>query len=320
MANKRILTPIFLAAMLLALAGFCAAFAWAQGRPSSSQGLPVKDYPQLVQTVQRSLKKHDWRIVITFQSENRHMEDISLFVQNLMDDAFAIADTPDAGDYLKYQSGGYTLAYQCEAAGSQYHYTVDLMPVYFTKPAQEEQVDAAVAEILELLGLREDASDYDKVKAIYDYLYATVDYDEIHKSNENYHLDCTAYNALVYHSAGCQGYSVAAYRLLREVGVDCRIVTGEAVAADGTAEFHAWNLVRIDGKYYNLDITWNKQMKTDRYFLRCDRSFADHVRDAEFDTAAFRAAYPMALLDYGARFTLLPKDQNLSAGAITFVE
>ncbi|MEA4994056.1 MAG: hypothetical protein VB060_09545 [Oscillibacter sp.] len=37
--------------------------------------------------------------------------------------------------------------------------------------------------------------------------------------NKGYHLDATAYAAFLNGTATCQGYSVAAYRLLREAGV-----------------------------------------------------------------------------------------------------
>ena len=85
--------------------------------------------------------------------------------------------------------------------------------------------------------------------------------------------------------------------LLKEAGLSCRIITGQT-AGQGTDLGHAWNIVRIGDVYYNLDVTWASSWGREAFFLECNESFADHVRDPEFDTAEFNARYPMAQADY----------------------
>ena len=63
-------------------------------------------------------------------------------------------------------------------------------------------------------------------------------------------------------------------------------------------EYHAWNIVKLDGAYYNFDITWDKQSEEKNYLLKCDSSFESHIRDERFSTAEFYENYPMAERDF----------------------
>lgn len=252
---------------------------------------------EVLRRVQSSLKKHDRRITLTFSGKGEYMEDISVLASDLMKNALAMGDGSTDGDYMRYQYGGYTLSYRHEWVGTQYRYTIQIEPIYYTTPEQEQQVDKAVKRILAELDFKRSTTDYEKIRAVHDYLVRTVTYDTIHKKNESYHLDTTAYAALLNGTATCQGYSVAVYRLLREAGVHCRIVTGTVVDGEA-AERHAWNLVELDGVYYNLDATWDALLETEDYFLKGDDAIPNHVRDSEFKQESFQARYPMSETDY----------------------
>lgn len=73
--------------------------------------------------------------------------------------------------------------------------------------------------------------------------------------------DGTAYGALVLGYARCEGYSKALTLLLREAGIVCLTLTGEAWSADDSQtrapQKHAWNVACIDGAYYQMDVTWD---------------------------------------------------------------
>ena len=93
------------------------------------------------------------------------------------------------------------------------------------------------------------------------------------------------------------------FRMLREAGISCRIVTGIAVDDTGQKEFHAWNIVALDGVYYALDATWDAELEPDmpyEYFLRGTAGLTDHRLDEAFLTKAFQQAYPMAEADHSA--------------------
>jgi hypothetical protein len=97
-------------------------------------------------------------------------------------------------------------------------------------------------------------------------------------------------------TAVCQGYAVLFSRLCLEAGVPARYIGGYA------GEPHAWNIVKVKGKYYNVDATWDAQLRQANqpyeYFLRSDASFnREHTRDYDFRTKAFFKACPMSSKD-----------------------
>ena len=116
----------------------------------------------------------------------------------------------------------------------------------------------------------------------------------MHQKHPAYHLCSTAYAALVQRTATCQGYCVALYRLLRETGVNCRIVTGRA----GEEELHAWVIAEVDGLYYHLDPTWDAGAEEYRCFLVGKNDFADHVPAERFAVRGFSEKHPVSEQNY----------------------
>ena len=202
------------------------------------------------------------------------------------------------GDTLRWSHGGYAYSYSTNEEANTY--TALLKPVYYTTYEQEQELTAKVNEALDGMALS-GKSDYEKVKAIHDYICDTVNYDFDNLEDENYTLKYTAYAALCNNTAVCQGYAVAFYRMCKEAGLPVRIITGT-----GNGAAHAWNIVKIGsntraaGDYYNIDCTWDGQDDETYhiYFLKNEEDFVDHVRDAEYNTAAFHAQYPMSRLSY----------------------
>lgn len=90
------------------------------------------------------------------------------------------------------------------------------------------------------------ASEYDRIKYVFEYIVNTVDYDENAPDNQN------IYSALVGKSSVCAGYSRAAQYLLGKLGIETIYVVG-SVEDQGA---HAWNIVSCDGKYYQMDVTF----------------------------------------------------------------
>ena len=249
---------------------------------------------EVIQSVRNSLRNRSWRIIINYYSHSDNMEDIPALVKDIMDFALEETDKPDEGDYINYNYGGYELKYSFKQQNEKNYYTIYIYPDYYTTKEQELQVTEKIDEIIS--GSDASLSDYQKVRFVYDYIKDRVQFDEIHKNNSNHHIKSTSFGALIYGQAVCQGYAVLMYRMLREIGINSRVITG--MADDGTKTFHAWNIACIDGVYYNIDITWDDQNESEEYFLKSDEDFPMHIRDEKFSSEDFYEKYPMSDKSY----------------------
>ena len=209
--------------------------------------------------------------------------------------SLAIAHTgnPTEGDYLRYEYGGFkvtSFSYKGSENGL-YYYQIPFSFFHYTNAQQEEELSPVVDSILASLDL-EGKNDLQKVIAIYDYLCSNVTYDNDSSGN----LKRTAYAALVNHTAVCQGYSAAFYRLCLTVGVDTRMITCSAIS-------HAWNIVQLNGLYYELDATWDAgySFAKYRYLLKGSAEWPTigstkhgSIGD-QYNKSDFASAYPLSV-------------------------
>ena len=241
----------------------------------------------------RQMQQRSENIIIKVCSDDENYE--QLFYR-IMDKACAHTGDPTAGDYLYWHRSGYRGNIWGDYINGTYYYIFSYEVYYITTAQQEAELTAAVDALLAQLALT-DKSDYEKICGIYEYMTQNITYDYENLEDETHTLKYSAYAALVNKTAVCQGYASLFYRLALELGVDCR-----RVAVIGSGGPHGWNIVALDGKYYNVDATWDSswvQAGWDyNYFLRCEDNFEDHTRDPEYDTTQFHAAYPMDSADY----------------------
>ena len=89
-------------------------------------------------------------------------------------------------------------------------------------------------------------SDYEKEKYVFDYIASNCWY------NVGAAYAGIPYGALVSFEAKCDGFSGAMKWSMEALGIQCLTVSGDP--ADGGIG-HAWNVIRLDGSYYVLDVT-----------------------------------------------------------------
>lgn len=119
-----------------------------------------------------------------------------------------------------------------------------------------------------LSGAQNLANDYEKEKFVHDALIERISYQMSAEMNQS------AYSALVNGQTVCAGYARAFQYLMQQLGVPCYYCTGYA------GENHAWNIIRLDDGYYNVDTTWDDTGDgTYDYFNKTDADYADsHLR------------------------------------------
>lgn len=101
-------------------------------------------------------------------------------------------------------------------------------------------------------------SGYDRELAIHDWMLAHGQYDRDALSRfleESASPDSeTPYGFLLQGKGVCRGYASTFQLFMDLLEIEC--VTVEGTAHNGTAD-HAWNLVRLDGEWYGVDVTWD---------------------------------------------------------------
>ncbi len=135
---------------------------------------------------------------------------------------------------------GHVMSYEVES-------TVDPEQRDSIKQELEDAADRVIA------GIDPSFSDYGKIKAVYEYLINTTDYQAGEADSQ-----CVQ-SALLSHASVCAGYAKAFQYILHRMGFFCSYVTGSI--RDGGD--HAWNIVRIDGIYYHVDVTWGDPVFAD---------------------------------------------------------
>lgn len=207
-----------------------------------------------------------------------------------------------SGDYLEKIWHGHS--YRVKLLGPSL-WKVDFIDVKYRTTMEEEnaflaRLDEVMSE-LALAGL----SDYEKCYKIYSYICSNVTYDdeayEAHRSGdtESYAHSYLAYSALLDGKAVCSGYAHLFYAMCYNAGVPVRIVRGSAEGRNGWGA-HAWNIVQIDGEWYQVDSTWDagEQPSEWNYFLKGTKSFSRHKLGEDYSSNSFQAKYPLSSYSY----------------------
>lgn len=111
-------------------------------------------------------------------------------------------------------------------------------------------------------------SDFEKEKYVHDILADKIDYSLSAPMNQS------AYSALVNDTTVCAGYARAMQHIMTKLSIPCYYCTGFA------GENHAWNIIKLDNDFYNLDVTWDDADPTNYdYFNKTDADYArNHIR------------------------------------------
>ncbi|WP_455721870.1 transglutaminase domain-containing protein [Agathobacter sp.] len=155
---------------------------------------------------------------------------------------------------------------------------VELVPEYlFTKDKIKEHRQAMQSRVKKLARQAEKLDEKGKEMFIHDFIVNNVKYDKLKKEYSHEIIGALGNGVAV-----CEGMAKAVKILCDELGIWCIIALSEANPDKGIKYRHAWNVVRIDGKYYHLDATFDNTLSRDDivrydYFNLPDkRIFRDH--------------------------------------------
>lgn len=247
-----------------------------------SASAQTPDFEAAAVQLRQGLENRDETVTVSFLSP----EPLQTPAMDLFWAAVEHTGVPTQGDYLRWHLDGMDYEETLRELDGGYEYTLTYTPRYFSTAQQEQLLTQGVQTLLAQLDVYY-ASDYHKARAIYRYICDNVVYDE--ESTHHY----SAYAALLEGRSVCQGYATLFYRLALELGLDCRVISGQA-----GGEHHGWNIVKIRDKYYCLDATWDAGGTRYIRFLKGSKYFYFHAPDAQFQTEEFLQEYPVSEANY----------------------
>ncbi|MBR6485145.1 MAG: hypothetical protein IKT17_00500, partial [Lachnospiraceae bacterium] len=120
---------------------------------------------------------------------------------------------------------------------------------YYTDSYTDQDIVAFDNKVKKIMsGVDGSWSSLEKALYLHEYLVTHCDYDTTYSNYD-------AYNAIVQEWSVCQGYALAYEYLLQLAGIDGQVVTSDY-------NNHAWNLLKLDGKWYFVDCTWDDPVGT----------------------------------------------------------
>lgn len=188
------------------------------------------------------------------------LADLRLLIQDIYDDGSYISGTIGSINSRVVNHGNYI--------------QVSFSVKYKNTLKQEEFIDSEVNRILKTI-IKPNMNEFEKVKAVHDYIINNTRY-----ATDTKHSAHSAYTIFKEGKGVCQAYTLATYRLLDAMNIENYYILGRSSNKDKWG-YHSWNLVKIDGKYYNMDVTKDdpliakgEQVLSYKYFLVSDRKFS----------------------------------------------
>ena len=143
--------------------------------------------------------------------------------------------------------------------------TLSINRIYKSDDINNNKIDSIFDTIVD-----KGKNDYDNILAIHDYIINTTKYD-IESENNPYSNASTAIGVLFDHKATCNGYTDTMSMFLDRLNIKNVKISNDT---------HIWNLVYINNKWLNLDVTWddpvnnlNRDMLLHEYFLKTREEF-----------------------------------------------
>ncbi len=134
--------------------------------------------------------------------------------------------------------------------------TVELVPQYlFSKDKIKEHRQAMESRVKKLARQAADLDEKGKELFIHDFIVENVKYDKLKKAYSHEIIGALGNGVAV-----CEGIAKAVKILCDELKIWCIVALSEANPEKGIKYRHAWNVIRINGQYYHLDVTFDNTL------------------------------------------------------------
>lgn len=137
-------------------------------------------------------------------------------------------------------------------------------------------IESNSPQIVELANnlIKENFTEVEKTKAVYDFVASTISYDVTKFQNDDFEWDDSALKTLNSKTGVCQDYAYLTIALLRASNIEARFVEGY------TTDRHAWVEAKVDGRWLTMDPTWGAGYLKDNVFIA---NFSEDYFDPEED-------------------------------------
>ena len=136
---------------------------------------------------------------------------------------------------------------------------VEMIPQYlFAKNKIKEHCQAMESRVKKLAHQAANLDEKGKELFIHDFLVKNVKYDKLKKEYSHEIIGALGNGVAV-----CEGIAKAVKILCDELNIWCIIALSEANPDKGIKYRHAWNVIRINGQYYHLDVTFDNTLSKD---------------------------------------------------------
>lgn len=155
---------------------------------------------------------------------------------------------------------------------------------------REKETLEMAKDAIEEMEIKDDMSDYEKEKAVYDWMTSSLQQDQgaltvIPSTQE----DCDKpYGVLKYHNAVCVGYATTFRMFMQMMDIECMV-------EHNSERYHSWNIVKLDGDWYITDIYSDAGKGTYAHFNMTDAMWGQQQNwDHNYFPAANSLKYNMA--------------------------
>ena len=170
----------------------------------------------------------------------------------------------------------YTVKYKYRFYRNSEH--IELLPEYiYSGAAIREQKNALESRLRKLTRPAQALSEAEKERYIHDFICRNIHYDKLKKPYSHEIIGSLGQGVAV-----CEGIAKAVKILCDRLGLWCIVVLAENNPDKGIKYRHAWNLIRIGGKLYHLDATFDlsltqgEPVRYDYFNLSDKQIFRDH--------------------------------------------